>query len=58
MADASFKAAIAFYKPVAKLTHTQTVQRLYRRWVHGSPVDARLCLPIQRVLFSDTSMLS
>lgn len=31
MADASFKAVINFYKPVAKLTHTQTVQRLYRK---------------------------
>ena len=31
--DKSFKAAVAFYKPVAKLSHQQDVMRLYRRYV-------------------------
>lgn len=31
--DKSFKAAVAFYKPVANITHRQVVMRLYRRWV-------------------------
>jgi hypothetical protein len=31
--DKSFKAAVAFYKPMAKLSHQQDVMRLYRRYV-------------------------
>ncbi len=36
--DKSFKAAVAFYKPVAKLSHQQDVMRLYRRYVFISAI--------------------
>jgi hypothetical protein len=60
--DKSFKTAVAFYKPIAQLTHQQEVMRLYRRYVNGSLVGHRptsgdesaqgLCLMHQAVLWA------
>jgi len=31
--DKGFQAVVSFYKPLANITHTQQVQRLYRKYV-------------------------
>ena len=39
--DKSFQAVVAFYKPVANLTHKQQVMRLYRKYVNDP--DHTMC---------------